>query len=240
MTPTLDKSQNARLFLLNFHAAYPGSTSSMFSECRTASGQSSYDLLADGISFKDRILDLGCGDGFLLSRLVDLGHQSDHLVGIDISVDELQVARTRPQLANVQLNQGCSTALLSTQRLFDTIVSHLSLMLFDPLESALDEASRVLAPGGSFKGIMGGGPACIDETNAVDLYLECLEELPDGERCEIPQLSDIRLRQPGGLRSVFRQHPAFCSFKMTHHHVSQSFHSRRHGLDCLSSTNLQF
>ena len=94
-------------------------------------------------------------------------------------------------------------------------------MLFHPLESALDEASRVLAPGGSFKGIMGGGPACIDETNAVDLYLECLEELPDAERCEIPQLSDIRLRQPGGLRSVLRQHPAFCSFKMTHHHVSQ-------------------
>ena len=219
MTPTLDKSQNARLFLLNFHAAYPGSTSSMFSECRTASGQSSYDLLADGISFKDRILDLGCGDGFLLSRLVDLSHQSDHLVGIDISVDELQIARTRPQLAHVN-----ESRVFDRPPFVQRFRYHRKSSIFhalSPLESALDEASRVLAPGGSFKGIMGGGPACIDETNAVDLYLECLEELPDAERCEIPQLSDIRLRQPGGLRSVLRQHPAFCSFKMTHHHVSQ-------------------
>jgi SAM-dependent methyltransferase len=192
---------DAEQFLLNFHAQNPGCTVHGFGGCTTPSGTTSYDVLVENLPHDTRILDLGCGDGFMLERCIDAGHLPDHLFGIDLSPAELALARQRLKLNGVQLEAGRAQDLPHSDASLDVVLSHLVLMLVGSVAPVISEIARVLKPGGNVRAIMGGGPAVVPN-NAIELFVECLNKCAcDSE--PLPQMGDTRLRKLGGLHATF-------------------------------------
>ena len=59
-------AENPNSFLLEFHRPQPGCTSAPYARGRCKDhGKSSYALLSELPMANDRVLDLGCGDGYL-------------------------------------------------------------------------------------------------------------------------------------------------------------------------------
>ncbi|MBD0319624.1 MAG: class I SAM-dependent methyltransferase [Gemmatimonadetes bacterium] len=96
-----------------------------------------------------RILDLGCGNGFIAAELARRGHQ---VVGVDVSEDGIEVARAAYDLPNLrfhvhsvydpgldELVSGGVECVLSLE-----VVEHLYLP-----RALFTESRRVLAPGGA-------------------------------------------------------------------------------------------
>jgi SAM-dependent methyltransferase len=92
-----------------------------------------------------RCLDLGCGTGIAVPALAKLGWS---VVGVDLSSDQLRVARERVGALGAQLVQADATALPFPHQSFDGVVSLLTHTDFDDPERAFTEAARVLRPGG--------------------------------------------------------------------------------------------
>ena len=206
-------------FLLNFHAQNPGCTGHAFGECTTPSGTTSYDVLIEDLPAGTRILDLGCGDGFMLERCIDAGHLPDHLFGIDLSPTELALARQRPKLRGVQLDEGRTQEIPHADASLDIVLSHLVLMLVGPVAPSIAEIARVLKSGGKVSAIMGGGPALVSD-NAIELFIECLNTCAyDSE--PLPQMGDTQLRKPGGLHAAFAADRRFKDIQIKPVYVSK-------------------
>ena len=122
----------AEQFLVRFHRDFPGCTPTAFAESRTETGESSYDLLVGVVPLGARVLDLGCGDGFLLESCVQRGHDPDHLIGVDLSADELALAAQRPLLSEVTLHHGHAHAAPVSDHSIDVVLCHMTLMLLGP------------------------------------------------------------------------------------------------------------
>ena len=112
-------------------------------EFAAAAGRELVELLGPGTGC---CLDLGCGTGINLGRLAESGWS---VVGVDISVDQLRVARQRVG-GRTELIQADATALPFADESLDAIAS--SLLHTDVGDFALmcREAFRVLKPGGRF------------------------------------------------------------------------------------------
>ena len=87
----------------------------------------------------DRCLDIGCGGGHLLGALVKLGWQ---LVGVDVSDDQLRVARER--YPEIELVCADATALPFPDESFGAAYSTFTHTDFDDFAGAMAEARRVL------------------------------------------------------------------------------------------------
>ena len=90
-----------------------------------------------------RILDLGCGPGNTLSRLLPEGQ----VYGFDYSLDALSFARTKGIRC---VFSGESTALPVASATFDCVIALDVLEHVDDDGGALAEIARVLRPGGVF------------------------------------------------------------------------------------------
>ena len=90
-----------------------------------------------------RILDLGCGPGNTLRRLLPEGH----VFGFDYSLDALAFARTK---GIQRVFSGESTALPVASATFDCVIALDVLEHVDDDGGALAEIARVLRPGGVF------------------------------------------------------------------------------------------
>jgi SAM-dependent methyltransferase len=91
-----------------------------------------------------RCLDLGCGTGFHLGTLHELGWT---LTGIDISEDQLRIARERAGHF-AQLIHGDATALPFADGSFDLVFSGFTHTDVDDFDTVVGEAARVLSPDG--------------------------------------------------------------------------------------------
>jgi SAM-dependent methyltransferase len=90
-------------------------------------------------------LDIGCGGGHFLAGPLELGWE---MVGVDLSADQLRIAHGRyPQ---VEFTQADATQLPFPDRSFDAAFSTFTHTDFDDFHGALQEALRVLRPGGRF------------------------------------------------------------------------------------------
>lgn len=96
----------------------------------------------------ERILDIGCGDGALTARLVELGCR---VVAVDSSKEQVAGARARGLDAHVGSGED-----LTFDDEFDAVFSNAALHWMKRADRVIDGAWRALAPGGRFVAELGG------------------------------------------------------------------------------------
>jgi SAM-dependent methyltransferase len=96
----------------------------------------------------ERILDLGCGDGFLTQRIAESGAR---LVGVDSSPQMIAAALER----GVDARCGSGEAL-SFEQEFDAVFSNAALHWMTDQDAVLAGVHRALKPGGRFVAECGG------------------------------------------------------------------------------------
>lgn len=94
----------------------------------------------------EHILDVGCGTGFALARLVEMG-AALHLSGVDANPEMLTHARARLP-ATINLTQGDARQIPFPAAHFDAVITTSALHYLDEPAGAIDEMTRVLKPGG--------------------------------------------------------------------------------------------
>jgi trans-aconitate methyltransferase len=119
----------------------------------------------------ERILDLGCGDGALTRKLVELGCE---VVGVDTSLELLEAARAL----------GLDARLGSGERLafsheFDAVFSNAALHWMKAADDVIAGVARALRPGGRFVGEL-GGHGCVDKIRS-ELVAALVRRGVDGE-----------------------------------------------------------
>jgi SAM-dependent methyltransferase len=97
-------------------------------------------ILGDGAG---RLIDLGCGGG---SFAVNLAERGWHVTGVDISEDQLRLARER----GATVVRADASDLPFEDGAFDAAVSVFTHTDMDDFAGALRELARVLRPGGVF------------------------------------------------------------------------------------------
>jgi len=179
-------------FLRRFHATHPGITSAALarsSRLGRPGSDDSYGRLVAAVPRDARVLDLGCGDTYLVSRL------GPRAIGIDL-------APSRGPGSGAAIVQGRAQALPFADRSFDACVCHLAFMLFDDVPRVVSELRRVVVPGGVFAAVLGGGPTAGGaEGEADDAFHRFLAEAtPQGGG-----FGDRRARSEPGWRELFAQ-----------------------------------
>lgn len=199
----------AEQFLLDFHRRFPGCTRVAFSTGKTSeTGESSYELLSS-LAVDESVLDLGCGDGHLLSML----SPATASFGLDFSADELAEARVRAPRAN--LARGRAQALPYASQTFDLVLSHFAFHLMNRLDEVVAEIARVLKPRGRFAAVIGGGPKVGD---SFEQFLELMLASRTTDQ-RIPSIGERRGRTTEGLAELFASHSEFSPLELTHQYV---------------------
>ena len=111
----------------------------------------------------ERILDLGCGDGALTERLVDLGCR---VVGVDASTAQIAAARARGLDARVASGES-----LDFDDEFDAVFSNAALHWMRRADAVIDGVWRALAPGGRFVAECGGDGCVATIVEALSVAL---------------------------------------------------------------------
>jgi trans-aconitate methyltransferase len=109
-------------------------------------GQGALDLLDPQVG--EHILDLGCGDGALTSKIKDLGAR---VTGVDSSPDLLEAAQALG--LHVQLMDG---EKLTFDQEFDAVFSNAALHWMRDSRAVINGVKRSLKPRGRFVGEFGG------------------------------------------------------------------------------------
>jgi trans-aconitate methyltransferase len=99
-------------------------------------------------SAHDRILDLGCGDGFLTRRIAESGAT---VVGVDYSPEMIAAAQKQGLDA-----RHASGEALSFEQEFDAVFSNAALHWMNDHDAVLQGVYRALKPGGRFVAEFGG------------------------------------------------------------------------------------
>lgn len=155
--------------------------------------------LADlGITASARVLDVGCGTGFVTRAAAQLPDVAE-AVGIDLSPVFIDKARDFScALKNVVFHEADARAWPFADQNFDVVVFHTALTHVPEPERALTEVFRVLRPGGTVA-ICDGDYSTISVANAEwDPLQACLEA------AKIAFIHDVWLtrRMPALLRSA--------------------------------------
>lgn len=143
-----------------------------------------------------RCLDLGCGTGQYFSLLAERG---DHVVGLDLSMDQLKIARSR----NRALVRAVGERLPFANRTFDTVAAIWVTTDVEDVAAVFAEAARVLRGGGRL--VVFGVHPCFNGP--------LVEPMPDGSRLIHPGYRDTRwyddspwwgdgIRRRTGMRQV--------------------------------------
>ena len=94
-----------------------------------------------------RILDIGCGAGFLVNQLDAQGHRA---MGLDMSRGSLKVARARAGSGNAAYQVADAYHLPFQEAAFDAVIALDFLEHVTSPQRVVAEAARVLRPGGLF------------------------------------------------------------------------------------------
>jgi ubiquinone/menaquinone biosynthesis C-methylase UbiE len=213
---------SAERFLQDFHQRHPGTTSAAFAHLSTPNQASSYAVLASTIPQSNTrltVLDLACGDGYLLKVLADRQQPSMQLIGVDMSQTELDAARTTlPE--EVLLLKERAQSLSTTTGSVNVVLSHLALMLMDDIEQVLAEIRRILCDDGKLAAIVGRG-FLLGEVGKLYLDVfrpvakqDALAHLPMGDPRTRTQEGWLELLSAGFTSVVFEDvdvewHPQF-------------------------------
>jgi SAM-dependent methyltransferase len=191
----------AERFLIAFHAEHPGATSIAMGRlpvrCAGESFESSYALLAARVpADAQRVLDIACGDGFLLSILADSRPRLQP-TGLDMSEHELAAAASRLQ-ERARLVQANAQHMPFGDGEFDAAVSHMALMLMDDTARVLAEARRVLSRGGTLAAVLG---APFPSSPPLAAYRALIAPHIANSASKVA-IGDARWREPQGIREL--------------------------------------
>ena len=233
------KDSLAESFLTDFHDARPGLTSNAFGALpvmfRGHAFASSYEVLATVVphaSTQTTVIDLACGDGFLLELLAMRAQPGMRFTGVDMSVAELELARTRLG-PTITLLQAKAQDLPIPSGDTDYLLCHLALMLMDDGEHVLREIHRVLRPGGTLAAIVGAAPP---PTPAFKTYVEILAKYPRVAQFSELRFGDRRFRNRDGILEILA--PAFENISIDEIHIAKRITPEGHWLWLLDMYDL--
>jgi len=193
-----------REHLLTVHRHHAGFTESCAGSCRDAHGRNSYEWLLEVVdpSHHRQVLDLACGSGALTALCRQHFGQRVALIGVDMSADELALARQRVPEPDVKLHHGMAQDMgFIGEGSIDVVLCHWGLTLMDPIEPVLAEVRRVLHPEGIVAAIVDGEPSAAsgyDELNDL-VYGWVQREYPGYGTVEI---GDARVRKTAALAAL--------------------------------------
>jgi SAM-dependent methyltransferase len=199
-----DRGARLRAHLNAVHEQAAGFTEACAANCRNTSGLNSYQWLSQAVKPPrgGHVLDLACGSGVLLEECRARYGADIALSGVDMSPDELILARERLADADVTLHEGLAQSLgFAGDAVFDAVLCHWALTLMDPLEPVLAEIARVLKPGGVFAAIVDG------PSEAAQGYGEIctlIDSHVHAVRPDYAELGDPRARDGAALAKLVR------------------------------------
>jgi ubiquinone/menaquinone biosynthesis C-methylase UbiE len=106
------------------------------------------DLAVRAVPAPRRILDVGCGTGYLLRRLADRCPDAAELIGVDPARAMIAAARAAAAGDRLQWLEGTAEELPFPEGSFDLVVSTTSFDHWADQQAGLRECARVLTPGG--------------------------------------------------------------------------------------------
>jgi len=106
------------------------------------------DLALASLPTPRRILDVGCGTGYLLRRLAARAPEALELVGIDAASSMIEVAEDLADDDRLRFSTGVAERLPYADEAFDLVVSTTSFDHWSDQQAGLLECARVLAPDG--------------------------------------------------------------------------------------------
>jgi ubiquinone/menaquinone biosynthesis C-methylase UbiE len=95
-----------------------------------------------------RVLDLGCGTGYLLRALAGRYRDAEQLVGIDAAPEMVRIASAITRDDRLTFTVGVAEQIGYPDETFDLIVSTTSFDHWSDQQAGLSECARVLRPGG--------------------------------------------------------------------------------------------
>ena len=95
-----------------------------------------------------RVLDVGCGTGYLLRRLAGRAPQALELAGVDAAPAMIETARAMSADRRMHFTTGTAEELPYPEQTFDLVVSTTSFDHWADQRAGLTECARVLVPGG--------------------------------------------------------------------------------------------
>ena len=174
-------------YLQEWHDRHPGATSAMLDSLTNEAGHNTYEVLADMVQHGDEpILDLACGDGYLLELL----RPSHTCVGMDWNVSELGAALARIG-KDAPIVRASAAQLPVAAAAFGAVTCHYALMLLQPLETVLGEAARVLRREGLLATVL-PAPPLEDSPNAISVFRSVWQQVSETYPVDIPSIQDDR------------------------------------------------
>ena len=197
-TNSLKRGQNPndkdlRDHLQLVHRDHPGFAESCALHSYDSSGRNSYETLADVFDPKihSTLLDLACGSGVLLEICRKRSGQKCDLTGVDMSSEELDLARRRNNESSIKLFKGIAQDLhFIADSTFDVVLCHWALTLMDQVPLVLKEVGRILKPNGVFAAIVDGDPL------TADGYADVNNIIYDAVKSEFNEHEGIQLGDP--------------------------------------------
>jgi ubiquinone/menaquinone biosynthesis C-methylase UbiE len=106
------------------------------------------DLALTEVPAPRRVLDVGCGTGYLLRRIAARAPQAAELVGVDAAAQMVRVAQDATADPRVRFLAGTAEHLPGPGGEFDLVVTTTSFDHWADQQAGLRECARVLTPGG--------------------------------------------------------------------------------------------
>ena len=132
-------------------------------------------IAAAELTGAEQVLDMGCGAGH---SAIAAATKAAHVTALDVTPEMLEVAAGLAAdrgLANMTFQQGDVSALPFADGAFDVVTSRVSAHHYADPVSALNEAFRVLRPGGRFLLV----DTIVPEDPTLDTFYNCFELLRD-------------------------------------------------------------
>ncbi len=102
-----------------------------------------------GVRAPERVLDVGCGTGYLLRCLSQRLPSAQALVGLDPALPMVEVAQRRREDPRTTFSVGAAEQLPFPGGWFDLVISTTSFDHWNDQARGLAECARVLRPGGT-------------------------------------------------------------------------------------------
>ena len=201
------------------HSHYAGFTEKIATSCCDFNGKNSYELLLETIDsnvHKD-ILDLACGSGVLLDYCNKHFNSKIKLSGVDMNVNELELAQARLLNKNINFYKAKAQDLSFIEDSSkDVVFCHWALTLMDPVIPVLKTVKRILKNQGIFSAIVDG------DSNSATGYLEIHNLIYKFVQKIFPnygllELGDSRVRSLKTLNKLINKIFYDCEVKITPH-----------------------